>query len=501
MTPDELDYTVVIPTKGRDNLGALLRSLDNAKGPRPAEVLVVDDRRRGEPLALPQLTLPVRVLASGGGGPSGARNAGWRAATTEWIAFLDDDVTIDSEWPLRLGKDISDLPADTAASQARINVPLPDRALTDSERDAAGLMRAWWITADMAYRRSVLAEVGGFDERFPRAYREDSDLALRVRAAGYRIESGERLTHHPVRSEALLTSVRAQRGNADDAVMRYKYGSRWRELTGAGNGRIGAHICATVAGAVAAISAVAGRRRTALTAAAAWAAMTAEFATIRIAPGPRTRGEITRMALTSALIPPAACWHRLRGELVVLRERHSSQNGHRTAVLFDRDDTLIADGPYLADPGGVRPLDGVAASLRGLREAGVPIGVVSNQSGVARGLLTEQQLAAVNARVDELLGPFGTWQVCVHGPEDGCACRKPRAGLVHQAATALGVPPSRCVLIGDTEADLLAADAAGAAGVLVPSARTLPAEVLRARRDRRLARDLGEAIRKAGVMP
>ncbi|MPY80797.1 MAG: HAD-IIIA family hydrolase [Actinophytocola sp.] len=495
-TLTELDYTVVIPTAGRDNLAALLRDLDGAKGPPPTEVIVVDDRDSGAALDLPHLALPVRVLASGGGGPAAARNTGWRAAATELIAFLDDDVSITAEWPRRLVKDVSDLTADCAGSQARLDVPLPERPLTDNERDAAGLMRAWWITADMAYRRSVLAEVGGFDKRFPRAYREDSDLALRIRRAGYRIERGERVTHHPVRSEVLLTSVRAQRGNADDAVMRHKYGTQWRDLAGAGPGRFGGHVRATAAFAVAALSGVAGRPRAALTASAVWAALTAGFAVKRILPGPRTPREIATMALTSALIPPVACWHRLRGELTVLR---ANNGGPRTAVLLDRDDTLIEDGPYLADPDGVRPLDGVAATLRRLRDAGVPVGVVSNQSGLARGLLTERQLAAVNARVDALLGPFDTWQVCVHGPDDGCTCRKPRAGLVHRAADVLGVDPAQCVVIGDTEADLRAADAAGARGVLVPSPRTKSAEVLRARHEERLAPDLDAAIRLAGV--
>ena len=69
--------------------------------------------------------------------------------------------------------------------------------------------------------------------------------------------------------------------------------------------------------------------------------------------------------------------------------------------------------------------------------------MVSNQSGLARGLITPAQLDAVNARVDALLGTFETWQVCPHGPEDGCACRKPAPGMVLAAAAALGVDPAR----------------------------------------------------------
>jgi GT2 family glycosyltransferase len=75
-----------------------------------------------------------------------------------------------------------------AATQGRVQVPLPTaRRPTDWERSTAGLVTAPWITADMTYRRSALSAVGGFDERFPRAFREDSDLALRVQAAGGRL--------------------------------------------------------------------------------------------------------------------------------------------------------------------------------------------------------------------------------------------------------------------------------------------------------------------------
>ncbi|SFB06149.1 haloacid dehalogenase superfamily, subfamily IA, variant 3 with third motif having DD or ED/haloacid dehalogenase superfamily, subfamily IA, variant 1 with third motif having Dx(3-4)D or Dx(3-4)E [Amycolatopsis marina] len=167
------------------------------------------------------------------------------------------------------------------------------------------------------------------------------------------------------------------------------------------------------------------------------------------------------------------------------------------ALLFDRDDTVIVDVPYLADPALVRPVPGAVETLRSLRAAGVPVGIVSNQSGVARGLITPAQLDAVNARVEELLGPFDTWQVCVHGDDDGCECRKPAPGLVHRAAAALGVDVRRCVMIGDTGADVAAASTAGARGILVPTRRTLPVEIHDARRNATVAGDLIEAVRAA----
>lgn len=150
-----------------------------------------------------------------------------------------------------------------------------------------------------------------------------------------------------------------------------------------------------------------------------------------------------------------------------------------SAVLFDRDGTLVVDVPYNGDPDRVRLMPGAAAAVALARSAGLPTGVVSNQSGVGRGLLTVEQVVRVNERADELLGGLDTWVFCPHAPDAGCSCRKPRPGLIHTAAARLGVPPSECLVIGDIAADVLAARAAGARGVLVPNAATAPAEVER----------------------
>lgn len=147
------------------------------------------------------------------------------------------------------------------------------------------------------------------------------------------------------------------------------------------------------------------------------------------------------------------------------------------AVLVDRDGTLIVDVPYNGDPDLVQPVPGARRSLDRLRHAGLPVAVISNQSGVARGLLTRASVDAVNHRVDELLGPFAAFWVCPHGPDEGCRCRKPRPGMVLDAAAALGVAPHACAFIGDIGADVEAAVAAGARPLLVPTAATRPAEV------------------------
>ena len=161
------------------------------------------------------------------------------------------------------------------------------------------------------------------------------------------------------------------------------------------------------------------------------------------------------------------------------------------AVLVDRDGTLVIDVPYNGDPTLVEPMPGAAEALGRLRSAGLPIAVISNQSGVARGLLSSTEVDAVNLRVAQLLGPFAGFWICPHGPADGCACRKPAPGLVLAAAAALGVAPAACAMIGDIGADVEAADAVGARGVLVPTALTRTEEVSAARE---VAPDLATAV-------
>ena len=147
------------------------------------------------------------------------------------------------------------------------------------------------------------------------------------------------------------------------------------------------------------------------------------------------------------------------------------------AVLFDRDGTIIVDVPGNADPLRVTPMPHAHSALQRLRRANIPTAVVSNQGGVASGHLTSEQVRAVNARAEELLGPLGPIFICEHGESFECDCRKPQPGLVLLAAAALGVRPADCVVVGDIGADMGAALAAGARGILVPTPRTRSEEI------------------------
>jgi HAD superfamily hydrolase (TIGR01662 family) len=150
-------------------------------------------------------------------------------------------------------------------------------------------------------------------------------------------------------------------------------------------------------------------------------------------------------------------------------------------VLLDRDGTLVHDVPYNGDPALVVPVPGARSAVDRLRAAGVRTGVITNQSAIGSGRLTAEDVDAVNARVEELLGPFDVWKVCPHAADAGCTCRKPAPAMVLDACEQLDVDPQRCTVIGDIGSDVDAAEAAGAVGVLVPTPRTAPAEVARAR--------------------
>ncbi|MEW6268433.1 MAG: HAD-IIIA family hydrolase [Thermodesulfobacteriota bacterium] len=494
---------IVVPTVGRPSLYDLLRRLATFDLDLLPRITLVDDRRtpRGE---LVRAALSerfgdrLRVVRGAARGPAAARNVGWLGAEAPWVAFLDDDVVPARDWLPRLHHDLARLPDDVVGSQGRIVVPRPlGRRPTDWERNVIALERARWATADLAYRRSALAAAGGFDERFPRAYREDADLGLRLTRRGRRIVRGQRRVFHPARPAGFWVSVRRQAGNADDALMRALHGPGWRDPAGAPPGRRAWHVATTLA-ALGAVAGVASRRR-ALTrvGGALWLLATADFAWRRIAPGPRTAREIARMCSTSTILPLAATFHWLRG---VRDARGAAPWTSRSAparpldaVLLDRDGTIVVDVPENGDPTRVVAMPLARRALDRLRAAGVRLAVVSNQAAVARGTLRLDQVEAVNRQIERQLGPFDLWLVCPHGPDDGCACRKPAPGMVRRALALLDVAPGRCALVGDTGADVAAARAAGVRAILVPNDVTRRDEVAEAPE---VARDLDEAARR-----
>jgi len=127
-------------------------------------------------------------------------------------------------------------------------------------------------------------------------------------------------------------------------------------------------------------------------------------------------------------------------------------------VFLDRDDTLIVDKQYLREPAGIEFTPRALEGLQRLQAAGYGLVLVTNQSGIGRGLLTENDLAAVHARLRELLARQGlaldAIYYCPHHPQDGCRCRKPATGMLEQACRDFAVDIAQSVMIGDSEADI-----------------------------------------------
>ena len=139
-----------------------------------------------------------------------------------------------------------------------------------------------------------------------------------------------------------------------------------------------------------------------------------------------------------------------------------------SSLLLDRDGTIIKDKHYLADPAGVELLPGVGHALAALARQGMRFFLVSNQSGVGRGMFGPEAVLACNERLAALLVPYGVRfadkMFCPHAPEEHCSCRKPATGMWRALERRHGLEASACLMIGDKEEDMRFAAAAGLAG-------------------------------------
>lgn len=168
----------------------------------------------------------------------------------------------------------------------------------------------------------------------------------------------------------------------------------------------------------------------------------------------------------------------------------------RPAAFIDRDGTLIVEREYLADPDGVAFTPGAEDALRRLKAAGYALVLVTNQSGIGRGLYTLEDFRAVQRRIDERLRAAGVsldgvyW--CPHHPDEACACRKPGLALFHQAAAELDLDLAASVYIGDRLKDIEPATALGGRAFLVCTGYGA-AQAAEAGADVAVVRDLAEA--------
>ena len=224
------------------------------------------------------------------------------------IAFTDDDTIPESNW-LKEGARAIQEGAD--AVSGRTVVPLSDDP-TDAEANVQGLERASFATCNVFVKRRWLKRVGGFDLRFKRAYREDSDLEFRLLDAGARLaRAKDAVVVHPPRHEAPFVSLRQQRNQFYDALLYRKHPRRFRETIRANPPLPYYAITLAQVGSVAA--GFFGRPRIALVATVVWSALAGRFFAHRVRGRSHSLSHLAELALTSALIPPLAVYWRLRG--------------------------------------------------------------------------------------------------------------------------------------------------------------------------------------------
>ncbi len=312
--------TVVIATYHRPHLlrrclDALLRQ--NIPGSY-YEINVVDDGRSDDTRDV----VSEFIMRSGGSpvmrylqpisthGPAGARNAGWRAAITPLIAFTDDDTIPAPNW---LHQGIQAMSPDVVALGGALTVPIPTEP-TDHEKNTQGLERAEFATANAFVWRSALVKVGGFDERFTRAWREDSDLHFSLLELGGRVGWAPlAVVEHPVRAERWGVSLRQQANVYFDALLYKKHPRLYRlKIRPVPPWHYYVVVLATLAAVAALLAGIATLGCVLLCVALLGVAgLTLQ----RLKGTSHTLRHVTEMALTSLAIPFLSVYWRLRGAL------------------------------------------------------------------------------------------------------------------------------------------------------------------------------------------
>ena len=318
------DVSVVVPTYKRPELLCrCLRALMAQDYATTAyEVIIVDDAACDETRQMVECYAEqvsacgntLRYIAvTDNHGPAIARNIGWRAASSDIIAFTDDDCIPAPNW-LTIGvKAFYQTGKDIAGVSGRIIVPLA-AIPTDYERNAAHLETSEFVTANCFYRRSCLAAVGGFDERFTAAWREDSDLffALLQRNATL-VHEPDAIVVHPLRPAPWGVSLSQQRKSMFNALLYKKHPTLYRQKVQAAPPW---HYYLILAALLTIVGGTVGRfPRLTFFAACLWLLLTGRFCLHRLHHTSSMRSHRAEMLYTSILIPPIAIYWRLRGAL------------------------------------------------------------------------------------------------------------------------------------------------------------------------------------------
>jgi glycosyltransferase involved in cell wall biosynthesis len=309
--------TVVIPTYKRPHL--LTRCLAAVShqecDPSTYEIIVVDDAADKDTKRLidhwrGELQLPAcrYVAVTGVHGPAAARNAGWRAARGEIIAFTDDDCIPLPGW---LSAGAAAFADKITAAWGTLIMPVPPQP-TDYQRDAAGLARAPFVTANCFVRRAALAAVGGFDERFTAPWREDSDLYFSLlRANATIIHAPEAKVVHPIRPVSWGVSLKQQRKSAFNALLYKKHAQLYRaKIQSQPPWRYYIIVVALLASLSGRLIQLPWLTNGAMI---TWTVFTVTFCLQRLRGTSHKMSHIAEMIVTSACIPPLAVFWRLYG--------------------------------------------------------------------------------------------------------------------------------------------------------------------------------------------
>lgn len=243
-------------------------------------------------------------------GPAAARNAGWKAATAEVIAFTDDDTLPQRDW---LKQGWLAMSPEVMAAWGHVAVPLPE-APTDAQMNTAGLHGAEFITANCFVRRAALAAVGGFDERFTRPWREDSDFYFTLLERGMKVvQAAAAVVVHPARRAPPGTCLKQHRNLYFDALLYKKHPELYRQKIAATPPlRYYAIVLALLLALGAFVGGYPGAGAAGL---AAWLLLTGYVAWRRLRGTSRAWVNVADVVLTSAVIPVLAVYWRLAGAL------------------------------------------------------------------------------------------------------------------------------------------------------------------------------------------
>lgn len=241
-------------------------------------------------------------------GPAAARNAGWRSARGEIIAFTDDDCIPQAQW-LKAG--VTAMVDGVAGAAGHLIVPLKG-VPTDYQYNAAQLGKNDFVTANCFYRRAALGEVGGFDERFTAAWREDTDLVFTLLARGAKFTTApEAVVIHPVRPAQWGISIRQQRKSMFNALLYKKHPALYRQkIQATPPWRYYIIACTAL---LALIGAISGMWLLALAGLILWLGLTVRFCLQRLRHTSYAPRHVAEMVVTSIAIPPLAIFWRLYG--------------------------------------------------------------------------------------------------------------------------------------------------------------------------------------------